>query len=245
MKFCLLFISVDNKLKFDRYSFDGIWNGSLSHADLVKIAALPEEEVTIVSVELKDDWNCRAVAELANDCNDFDESTFETWQEDHEDYPEDNPEPEQQFKKTFYPLLQQYSVEDLKELIMNNWCFFSALNHDADVLRQKLSEWRTLYRTVIFVQSGELLAECDKLFTGNGTPVFPDCDGEAVIDYLKQWDCPEYADDDIGVKVPTIGRSDSHYYKDGYTLLYNTSVGGCYLLYRKANKQELDDFYNK
>lgn len=45
-----------------------------------------------------------------------------------------------------------------------------------------------LYRIVIDVQYGDMLDECNKLYDGEGYgTVFTDANGDAVIDYLKQW----------------------------------------------------------
>ena len=50
-----------------------------------------------------------------------------------------------------------------------------------------------LYRIVVDVQYGDMLDECDKLYDGKGSgTVFTDANGEAVIDYLKQWDSDEW-----------------------------------------------------
>ena len=60
-----------------------------------------------------------------------------------------------------------------------------------------------LYRIVIDVQYGDMLDECDKLYDGKGYgTVFTDANGEAVIDYLKQWDSDEWTDDDIRSEEP-------------------------------------------
>ena len=59
------------------------------------------------------------------------------------------------------------------------------------------------YRIVIDVQYGDMLDECDKLYDGKGYgTVFTDANGEAVIDYLKQWDSDEWTDDDIRSEEP-------------------------------------------
>ena len=51
-----------------------------------------------------------------------------------------------------------------------------------------------LYRIVVDVQYGDMLDECDKLYDGKGSgTVFTDANGEAVIDYLKQWDSDVYS----------------------------------------------------
>ena len=47
-----------------------------------------------------------------------------------------------------------------------------------------------LYRIIITVQDGELLDDCDRLYHGenNFGTIYSECNAEAVIDYLKQWD---------------------------------------------------------
>jgi len=95
-----------------------------------------------------------------------------------------------------------------------------------------------LYRIVIDVQYGDMLDECDKLYDGKGYgTVFTDANGEAVIDYLKQWDSDEWTDDDIRSEEPrwVNNGTDSVHQKDGYTLIYNSTIGGVYMLYREAN----------
>ena len=65
---------------------------------------------------------------------------------------------------------------------------------------------------------------CDKLYDGKGYgTVFTDANGEAVIDYLKQWDSDEWTDDDIRSEEPrwVNNGTDSVHQKDGYTLIYN------------------------
>ena len=79
-----------------------------------------------------------------------------------------------------------------------------------------------LYRIVIDVQYGDMLDECDKLYDGKGYgTVFTDANGEAVIDYLKQWDSDEWTDDDIRSEEPrwVNNGTDSVHQKDGYTLI--------------------------
>lgn len=45
--------------------------------------------------------------------------------------------------------------------------------------------------------------ECDKLYDGAGHgTVFTDANGEAVIDYLKDWDNDEWSKDDICDEEP-------------------------------------------
>lgn len=99
-----------------------------------------------------------------------------------------------------------------------------------------------IYRIIIDVQFGEMLDECNKLYDGAGYgTVFTDANGEAVIDYLKEWDSEEYSKDDIREEEPrwVNNGTDSVYQKDGYTLIYNSTLGGVYMLYREANKHEI------
>lgn len=114
-------------------------------------------------------------------------------------------------------------------------------------MSQKSMELPKLYRIVVDVQYGDMLDECDKLYDGKeyGT-VFTDANGEAVIDYLKQWDSDEWTDDDICSEEPrwVNNVTDSVHQKDGYTLIYNSTIGGVYMLYREANDAEIE-WYNK
>ena len=98
-----------------------------------------------------------------------------------------------------------------------------------------------LYRIVIDVQYGDMLDECDKLYDGKGYgTVFTDANGEAVIDYLKQWDSDECSEEPRWVNNGT----DSVHQKDGYTLIYNSTIGGVYMLYREANDAEIEWYNN-
>lgn len=103
-----------------------------------------------------------------------------------------------------------------------------------------------LYRVIIFVQDGPLLYECCEIYDGSGfgTP-FSDGNGEDVIDFLKQWDCDECGilDFDEGKPYIVNNGTDVEYSKDSYTLLYNSTIGGVYMLYREADQQEIDWFY--
>lgn len=76
--------------------------------------------------------------------------------------------------------------------------------------------------------------------------VFTDANGEAVIDYLKQWDSDEWTDDDIRSEEPrwVNNGTDSVHQKDGYTLIYNSTIGGVYMLYREANDAEIEWYNN-
>lgn len=108
-------------------------------------------------------------------------------------------------------------------------------------------EIQKLYRIIVDVQYGDMLDECDKLYDGKGYgTVFTDANGDAVIDYLKQWDSDEWTDDDIRSEEPrwVNNGTDSVHQKDGYTLIYNSTIGGVYMLYREANAAEIE-WYNK
>jgi hypothetical protein len=109
------------------------------------------------------------------------------------------------------------------------------------------AEKEKLYRIVIDIQFGEMLDECNKLYDGKGYgTVFTDENGEAVIDYLKQWDTDECTIDDIRCEEPrwVNNGTDSVFHKDGYTLIYNSTLGGVYMLYREANADEIDWYNN-
>lgn len=98
------------------------------------------------------------------------------------------------------------------------------------------------WRIIVDVQGGELLDECDRLYDGKGygTP-FTDANGKAVIDHLKQWDGYEYSDDDICTEEPRWANNgtDRVHHSDGYTLIYNSTIGGVYMLYRRATENEI------
>ena len=65
-----------------------------------------------------------------------------------------------------------------------------------------------------------------------------EANSQPVIDYLKQWDDGEH---EPTPNQPRIARGDTQYAdeKGDYTLLYNSSVGGCCLLYRPATEPEI------
>lgn len=104
-----------------------------------------------------------------------------------------------------------------------------------------------LYKIILDVQYGELLDECNKLYDGEGYgTVFTDANGEAVINYLKQWDNAESVMDEFRTEEPrwVNNGTDSVHHKDGYTLIYNSTLGGVYMIYREASKDEID-WYNE
>ena len=113
-------------------------------------------------------------------------------------------------------------------------------------MSQKSMKLPKLYRIIVDVQFGDMLDECNKLYDGEGYgTVFTDANGDAVIDYLKQWDSDEWTDDDIRSEEPrwVNNGTDSVHQKDGYTLIYNSTIGGVYMLYREANDAEIE-WYN-
>jgi len=91
-------------------------------------------------------------------------------------------------------------------------------------MSQKSMKLPKLYRIIVDVQFGDMLDECNKLYDGEGYgTVFTDANGDAVIDYLKQWDSDEWTDDDIRSEEPrwVNNGTDSVHQKDGYTLMKN------------------------
>ena len=108
-------------------------------------------------------------------------------------------------------------------------------------MSQKSMKLPKLYRIIVDVQFGDMLDECNKLYDGEGYgTVFTDANGDAVIDYLKQWDSDEWTEEPRWVNNGT----DSVHQKDGYTLIYNSTIGGVYMLYREANDAEIEWYNN-
>lgn len=96
-----------------------------------------------------------------------------------------------------------------------------------------------LYSEIRFVQGGDDdYNEIERMFCGEEDAY---CEGNSqpVIDYLAQWDSDE---NNLTTNQPRIARYDTSYSDENgvYTLLYNSSVGGCFLLYRNANEKEID-----
>lgn len=105
-----------------------------------------------------------------------------------------------------------------------------------------------LYRIVALVQDGEMLTECDKLYEGEGyDTIYTDQNGEAVIDYLKEYDLDSYNISDLQEENPHICYNGTDYTdeKDGYTLRYNSTIGGVYMLFREANEQEIQYYIDE
>ena len=95
-----------------------------------------------------------------------------------------------------------------------------------------------LFVEVRFVQSGDDdYNEIDRMFCGEQDG-YCEANSQPVIDYLKQWDDGE---NEPTPNQPRIARGDTQYADENgdYTLLYNSSVGGCFLLYRPATEQEI------
>ena len=79
--------------------------------------------------------------------------------------------------------------------------------------------------------------EIEQMFCGEQDG-YCEANSQPVIDYLKQWDDGEH---EPTPNQPRIARGDTQYADENgdYTLLYNSSVGGCFLLYRPATEQEI------
>ena len=95
-----------------------------------------------------------------------------------------------------------------------------------------------LFVEVRFVQNGDDdYNEIDRMFCGEQDG-YCEANSQPVIDYLKQWDDGEH---EPTPNQPRIARGDTQYADENgdYTLLYNSSVGGCFLLYRPATEQEI------
>lgn len=99
-----------------------------------------------------------------------------------------------------------------------------------------------LYAEIRFVQRGDDdYEEIERMFCGEQDG-YCEANSQPVIDYLKQWDSDE---NEITPNEPRIARYDTSYADENgdYVLLYNSSIGGCFLLYRPANEHEID-WYN-
>ena len=95
-----------------------------------------------------------------------------------------------------------------------------------------------LWTEIRFVQGGDDdYEEISQMFCGDND-AYCEANAQPVIDYLKQWDTGEC---EITPNQPRIARNDTSYDDENgeYTLLYNSSIGGDFLLYRPANEQEI------
>lgn len=100
-----------------------------------------------------------------------------------------------------------------------------------------------LWAEIRFVQGGDDdYEQIEQMFCGDD-PVYCEGNSQPVIDYLKQWDGDEC---EITPNQPRIARNDTSYADENgeYTLLYNSSIGGDFLLYRPANEQEIAWYEN-
>ena len=93
-----------------------------------------------------------------------------------------------------------------------------------------------LYREVFFSQG----AFVDDTYLADKDGHF---EPQEVIDFLKQWDSDEFTIEDLTTH-PRIGQYDRAYSDEEgiYTLLYNASIGGAFLLYREANPYEIETY---
>lgn len=99
------------------------------------------------------------------------------------------------------------------------------------------------YSIVRFVQStDDDYNRIEAVFSGI-RPTYCEGNSQPVIDYLSDWDDE---DNELTEKEPQIANGDTSYADENerYTLLYNSSVGGCFLLYREANETEIDWYNN-
>ena len=99
---------------------------------------------------------------------------------------------------------------------------------------------KKLYSTVRFVQSvDEDYNRFEAVFCGLRDGY---CEGNSqpVIDYLSNWDDEK---NELTDEEPMIAKMGDTSYVDEngtYTLLYNSTIGGCFLLYREAIEDEID-----
>ena len=100
---------------------------------------------------------------------------------------------------------------------------------------EALNDWQQdnveLYAIIRYVEPGE--DDYDEIYD------LYEKDPQEAIEYLSQWDDDEC---EIVAKKPRIANYDEeHESNDGVlTLLYNNTIGGCFLLYRDASDYEYD-----
>ena len=105
-------------------------------------------------------------------------------------------------------------------------------------IKLRESQNENLWVEVRFVQGGDDdYEEISQMFCGDND-AYCEANAQPVIDYLKQWEMGEC---EITPNNPRIARFDTAYADENgeYTLLYNSSIGGDFLLYRPANEQEI------
>lgn len=116
-------------------------------------------------------------------------------------------------------------------------------------IREALGDGQQLYKEVRFVDPGDDdYDEIDEMFCGKENAGTAYCAGysQPVIDYLKQWDDPDDVYDKLTPEKPRLAKWDSVYHDENgeYVLLYNSSIGGNFLLFRMATPEEVE-WYNE
>lgn len=130
--------------------------------------------------------------------------------------------------------LKEYIEKEARGIIK------SLLSENKKPLKLRESTENGLWTEIIFIQEGDnIYDEVTHLFCGDNDS-YCECNSQIVIDYLKQWD--DDKNGEITSNQPRIARHDKVYKDENgvYTLLYNSTVGGCFLLYRSATEQEAD-----
>lgn len=99
---------------------------------------------------------------------------------------------------------------------------------------------KTVYSIIRFVQStDDDYNRIEAVFSGI-RPSFCEGNSQPVIEYLSDWDDET---NELTEEIPQIAKTGDTSYTDEdglYTLLYNSSIGGCFLLYREATETEID-----
>lgn len=122
----------------------------------------------------------------------------------------------------------------------------STMLQASQLYMNKLNNMKTkLYSTIRFLQDAdEDYNRVEAVFSGLKSGY---CEGNSqpVIDYLSDWDDE---DNELTEEIPMIAKMGDTAYADEngvYTLLYNSSIGGCFLLYREASATERQWWNNK
>lgn len=138
-------------------------------------------------------------------------------------------------------LNEQSFVERVSDKITENMMRKMGLKKSKK-LTENINE--NLWAEIRFVQSGdEDYDKIEEMFCGKQDG-YCEANSQPVIDYLSQWDGEET---ELTTNQPRIARYDTSYKdeKGVYTLLYNSTIGGCFLLYRPATDQEIDWYNDK
>ena len=104
---------------------------------------------------------------------------------------------------------------------------------------------KKLYSQIRFVQScDEDYNRVEAVFCGL-RPGYCEGNSQKIIDYLSDWDGGD--ENEITENEPFIAKGDTSYADTNgiYTLLYNSSIGGCFLLYREATSAEIEWYNNR